>query len=882
MAVEMSGINETLNPNALKLSQDWLPTDYDKKVDESILNIKFKPDIFQRQAFYFLSLNKPVFVSAHTSSGKTLVAEYAIFRAQQWGNRVIYTSPIKALSNQKFFDFKKKFADVGLITGDVQVNPEAQCLIMTTEILRNLVYKNSDILRNTEYVVFDEVHYINDPDRGVVWEEAIIMLPRHITLVMLSATIPNAMEFSEWVGRTKEQCVYVISTSKRAVPLEFAVYCDSEAYLLTANSNQSQLPGSNFKTNLMLYTNKIKPKNRFRISDLGNFIANRRLIPAIFFSFSRRVCEEYGKSLQSLDLNNPAEKKKVRLFLDEALSRISAADQFLPQIVAMKEQVARGVAVHHGGLLPFVKECIEILFSQNLIKILVATETFAMGVNMPAKCCVFLSITKIDGGSYRYLTNGEFIQMSGRAGRRGMDKTGTVILADQRPNPIESIKKMAFGIPSDLNSRFKLSFSLILMAMRSNIEVEELMRRSFREHGVQKSVDMDMARLAKLEKTEKLECAKCSDTKEFLKDLKFICDENYILIKKVVKEGDYIILKNNAIAQVTKIGFNRVWVEEAFDLINPNKLLLFSRPLEKSTDIGYTESLYIKYLPMRYSKTIQSREIPYEHIFAIIKNGDISFDYNLMDIADVDKIIHIKEAYERLINCKCLLCDEFDTHYVKAIETFENEKMAKSIINKYDRESLVHMTEYSSRIKFLKARGFIEDSIILKGRIAAEIRTVNEVLVTELILENKFKDFNSAELMAVFSVMMHEGNTGDLYDDEIEFIDNLTDKMNMITEKFEDLAKEMAELGIPPMEPLNYGMANAVHDWCKGSSLGAVVSAHGVQEGTFVRLILRLEEGCREMVNACTLMGDSELEIKFNEASECIKKDIVFMPSLYI
>ena len=199
-------------------------TDFYQQVPQLAFTWPFELDTFQKQAILRLERNESVFVAAHTSAGKTVVAEYAVALSQRHMTRTIYTSPIKALSNQKFRDFRDTFNDVGLVTGDIQINPSATCLIMTTEILRSMLYNGSDIIRDLEYVIFDEVHYINDAERGVVWEEVLILLPDHVNIIMLSATVPNTMEFADWVGRTKKKKIYVINTLKRPVPLEHFLY----------------------------------------------------------------------------------------------------------------------------------------------------------------------------------------------------------------------------------------------------------------------------------------------------------------------------------------------------------------------------------------------------------------------------------------------------------------------------------------------------------------------------------------------------------------------------------------------------------------------------------------------------------------------------------
>lgn len=860
---------------AISLNKDWLPANYDSTVDEKLLNIKFKPDIFQKQAFYFLCRHESVFVSAHTSSGKTLVAEYAISLAQKSESRVIYTSPIKALSNQKFYDFKNKFPDVGLITGDVQVNPFAKCLIMTTEILRNLVYKNSDILCDTEFVIFDEVHYINDAERGVVWEETIIMLPRHISLVMLSATIPNALEFAQWVGRTKDRCIYVISTLTRAVPLEFAVYCDAEAYTLEdKSSNKNRVPQpSNFREELTHFSKKSKILNRFRINDLGNYINNRRLIPAIFFTFSKRTCEEYGRSLQLLDLTTPFEKESITKFLEIATANLREEDKNLPQVRNMMAQVYRGVGVHHGALLPFVKECVELLFSENLIKILVATETFAMGVNMPAKCCVFLGLTKYDNGSFRYLNTGEFIQMSGRAGRRGMDKVGTVLIADQKMPSLAVIKKIISGVQLDLISKFRLSFSLILMALRSNVDIEELMRNSYRENSSLKNLHSDMVRLSKLDSIQLLHCEMCTDYFDFFETLNFIVLENKNFLKNNLTIGSTCVLKNNQVVVIEAIKQDQIFFANFDkDVVGD----LFSTPMQDDVSFNGPKS-YFKY-PLKYRNICDMKTGSLEEdVIFLLKEGQVSFDYDEMNIHNISKISKIKEAFDLLCSYSCLRCDKLDTHYYEGIKSKAVKDEIVAIKNKYSSQSLKEMNEFLARMKFLKRYGFYDESITLKGRAAAEIVTLNEVLAVELIFNNEFESFSPSELISVLSAMVFEEPV-----DEYVISDELKDKTLIVQDYFDRLSKDIEIFEIPPFKPLNFAMAQAVYDWCQGLNLGSIVAKHKVAEGTFVRLILRMDECTREMIAVSSLILDENLSEKFRNASALMTRDIVFLPSLYI
>ncbi|XP_017695743.1 PREDICTED: helicase SKI2W-like, partial [Lepidothrix coronata] len=343
----------------------------------------------------------------HPHAPQIVVAEYAIALARRHMTRSIYTSPIKALSNQKFRDFRETFGDVGLLTGDVQLRPEAACLVMTTEILRSMLYNGSDAIRDLEWVIFDEVHYVNDDERGVVWEEVLILLPEHVKLVLLSATVPNALEFAQWVGRTKRRCVRVLSTPRRPVPLEH--------FLFTGNSSRTrhQLfpllgPGGAFSTQgspLTCPVAHLSPERGVWLSLLET-LRERELLPAVTFTFSRGRCEDQAAALGSLDLLSGAERGSVRQFLTRCLARLRGSDRRLPQVLQLSELLQRGIGVHHGGVLPLLKEVVEMLFSQGLVKVLFATETFAMGVNMPARTVVFDSIRKHDGNSFRDLLPG--------------------------------------------------------------------------------------------------------------------------------------------------------------------------------------------------------------------------------------------------------------------------------------------------------------------------------------------------------------------------------------------------------------------------------------------------------------------------------------------
>eukprot|EP01104_Vermistella_antarctica_P013607 TRINITY_DN414_c0_g1_i2.p1 TRINITY_DN414_c0_g1~~TRINITY_DN414_c0_g1_i2.p1 ORF type:complete len:1361 (+),score=369.81 TRINITY_DN414_c0_g1_i2:324-4406(+) len=474
----------------------------------------FELDGFQKEAVVHLERGESVFVAAHTSAGKTVVAEYAIALAKKHMTRTIYTSPIKALSNQKFRDFKNSFGDVGLITGDVSVAPESSCLIVTTEILRSMLYKGADLIRDVEWVIFDEVHYINDSERGVVWEEVIIMLPAHVNIILLSATVPNTFEFADWVGRTKRKKIYVISTNKRPTPLEHYVFANNELHKVVDSARNFLSLGYKKAQTSFKEKKSSKPtgrgggggfvsgalKARQEISMWPKFInklKKDKLLPVVVFAFSKRKCEELAYGLTNIDLTTHAEKSETHVFIEHALQRLKGPDRKLPQVLRIKELLKLGVGVHHGGLLPIIKEVVEILFSRGLVKVLFATETFAMGVNMPARTVVFNQIRKHDGQSFRDLLPGEYTQMAGRAGRRGIDSVGTVIIASwHEVAPSSTLHTIMLGRVQRLESQFRLTYNMILNLLRvEDLRVEDMIKRSYSESENQRGIPEQKALL---------------------------------------------------------------------------------------------------------------------------------------------------------------------------------------------------------------------------------------------------------------------------------------------------------------------------------------------------------------------------------------------------
>ncbi|KAK9728909.1 ATP-dependent RNA helicase mtr4, variant 2 [Basidiobolus ranarum] len=453
----------------------------------------FKLDPFQDLACRCVERDESVLVSAHTSAGKTVIAEYAIDHSIRNQQRIIYTSPIKALSNQKYNDFREKYSDVGLLTGDVVHNENAQCLVMTTEILRSMIFQSPALLNEVAWVIFDEVHYMQHRERGLVWEESIILLPSHIRCVFLSATIPNAGEFIQWVCKTRQQPCHVVHIDYRPTPLQYYVYPSGGDGIYMVMDENKQFNERNFEKALTCLDNVLEPdilskakpvkkgKTPAEIQKLLGMIITKNQYPAIIFAFNRREVEACAYAMNDLSLLTEDEIDKVEKIFNSGIeSGLKECDRSLSQVERMLPLLRQGVGFHHSGLLPILRELIEIMFQEGLIKLLFATETFSIGLNMPAKTVIFSSIRKYDGITNRWLTPGEFIQMSGRAGRRGVDDRGLVIMFLDAKIPPEATREMLEGDAPPLNSAFHLTYATILNLMRCNTtQPESILEQSF-------------------------------------------------------------------------------------------------------------------------------------------------------------------------------------------------------------------------------------------------------------------------------------------------------------------------------------------------------------------------------------------------------------------
>jgi superfamily II RNA helicase len=417
----------------------------------------FTLSTFQRQAAAALDTDHNVLVAAPTGAGKTLVAEYAIHLAQKQGTRALYTAPIKALSNQKFRDFTADpdIHSVGLSTGDITLNSSGQVLVMTTEILRNTLVEDASLLSDVGVVVFDEVHFMDDPDRGSVWEETLMFLPKNVIIVALSATIDNLGQFAAWLERVRERPVTVVEETNRPVPLKHFLY----------HPKAGVFPPSRLKPVRARF--KAHKKNRaYKMRDdnplLDELIQDERL-PILYFCFSRRLCETKARKVsRKRRLTSKAEAAEFTKQWEAGRAEFGFDDSGGP-MGELRGMLARGVGFHHAGMLPLQKEMVERLFATGLVKLLYTTETFALGINMPARAVVFDSLTKFDGVDFDYMRTRDYMQMAGRAGRLGMDSEGLVYSVLEMEDVMEApIHRIQAGRVEPITSRFNLDYATLV------------------------------------------------------------------------------------------------------------------------------------------------------------------------------------------------------------------------------------------------------------------------------------------------------------------------------------------------------------------------------------------------------------------------------------
>ncbi|KAJ1557920.1 ATP-dependent RNA helicase mtr4, partial [Nowakowskiella sp. JEL0078] len=845
-----------------------------------------------------------------------------------------------------------EFGDVGLMTGDVTINPSASCLVMTTEILRSMLYRGSEVMREVAWVIFDEVHYMRDKVRGVVWEETIILLPDKVHYVFLSATIPNAMQFAEWICKTHKQPCHVVYTDFRPTPLQHYLFPSGGDGIHLAVDEKGVFREDNFQRAIAALGDsnddkRSKGKGNFKekqqkagsdLLRLVKMIMAKNYHPVIVFSFSKRECENNALALSKLDFNDSEEKEMVISVFQNAVHSLNEDDRNLPQIQHILPLLTRGIGIHHSGLLPILKEVIEILFQEGLLKVLFATETFSIGLNMPAKTVMFTSVRKFDGNEQRWLGSGEYIQMSGRAGRRGLDDRGIVILMfDEKMEP-DVCKGMLKGEADRLNSAFHLTYSMILNLMRvEGVSPEYMLERCFHQFQSTANVPTLETDLRIYERRrEEFEIPNESNLQDY-HELRTQLDLFQQDARDVINHPTYCIpfLQPGRMIRIcvppalvpdgqTRESVNFGWgIVVSFQLVQtrsdtPNidlnekkryvvDVMLFlappvAQPHARMGDpkrvggvfpvpatgeiegelhvvpctlevIDAWSSIVVNLpgnvkLPEGKKRTL----LIFKEIKKRFPDGipllDPITDMGVKDEAFVKLIKKIELFEKRLNENPVLLADDFTQQYESYLGKLALKNKIKEIRQSIqDAVSVAQMDELKARKRVLRRLEYTSENDIIevKGRVACEISSGDELLLTEMIFNGVFRDLTVNQCVALLSCFCYDERKNE---EQPKLKEELEAPLRIMKESAKHIVKICVESRMEIdekeyIDSFNPGLMDVVYSWVQGAKFEQIMKMTTEFEGTIIRVMRRLEELLRQMSVASKAIGNTELETKF-------------------
>ena len=788
---------------------------------------KYPLDPFQQHAVAAIHRNENVLVTAKTGSGKTLVGEYQIHYSLAKGKRVFYTTPIKSLSNQKFHDLKKIFPSVGILTGDIKFKPDAQVVIMTTEILRNMLYKKNSTtaslglsanisIDDLDAVIFDEVHYINNAERGKVWEETLILLPPEIQLILLSATLAAPEAFASWIGALKKKPCVLISTMYRVVPLTHNIIQDGKLKcIMDAKDNYDD---SAYKAWLRHLEGKADSVDKFKtkvkteraggaegaisgkvvthsfvhtMNETINMFAEKDLLPALFFVFSRKDCEKYAHKVSGtlIDSSDSAAIRHIIEFHLHRYEAVSASHQYHE----LFDLLVRGIAYHHSGLLPLLKEIVEILFGKGLIKLMFCTETFAVGINMPTKTAVFLDLQKYDDKceGQRCLFTDEYLQMAGRAGRRGIDKTGTVVYMPQRkPVYPEDLKAMMKGSTRAISSKMDFHYDFLLKTLQSgSLEWLSILKDSYWYE-------------------QRMETCR--------------------IIKKEIVDAEADFVKNRGL--LNDMEFEHLCERLKLEETHKGSVNAAKKEAQRALD--------------SWKNT---------HIGPRWENG-----WKVLPVLDrLKKSIALKKSdIQGLESVVCLV------------------------------EPRIHFLMEAGFLKDVTDNNLItKDNLTLRGILATEVNESHSLLTAELYAQGIMKNSSAEVILTVLSSFINEKMGDDPQSlDQLQVPGEVVDVMNVIDQIASQFRSFEKRLTIPfdNYWNLSTSCVEVVWKWLNGSSSGEICSSYGIYEGNLMRLVLRVANIADEWISLATYCEDTEMVSKMTEMKVGLLRDIAVTDSLYL
>ncbi len=813
----------------------------------------FSPDPFQVAACTALDEGASVLVAAPTGSGKTFIAEHAIRRARDSGRRAFYTAPLKALSNQKFRDFQQLFGEreVGLLTGDTSINPDAPVLVMTTEVLRNMIYARSTALENLAFVVLDEVHFLQDEYRGPVWEEVIIHLPLEVSLVCLSATVSNADEVAEWLTTVRGDTRSIVET-KRPVPLEHHHSFYDKATGMTRI--MPTLDGSRINEKLKRVVSspgqsqrgdrrrnrdqRVGPPSRTEIIEE---LQQLDMLPAIYFIFSRNQCDDAAKACRrnALSFVTGSEARRIREIADRHGSRLSDDERRALDFDGFVDLVSSGVAPHHAGLVPAFKEMVEEAFTGGLIKVVFATETLAVGINMPARTVVIDKLTRYTGERHVPLKPSDFTQLTGRAGRRGIDTIGHAVTVWSPFVSLDEVARYATNKTFTLTSAFRPTYNMTVNLVRthSEREVRHLLNLSFAQFQSNSNVVAIQSRLER--RRQALEVA---------------------IEKAESPFGDiwaYRRAKGYGVDAPTRAANDRL----LWDGLAPGDVL-FGR-----VDRGDEKFLVVATAARKRGLKVTVLDVrqgvrgllldDFDATPKLIGRLELSEDFSVWDPTD------LKSAAQRLAGLRSRAAGQgadeassdgitADPHLRERMRHADNADRIRRDISRIEEdlagESRSVAATFDRVLDLLRSRGFIDGwSLTPSGRILAGVFHECDILIAEVVDRGLLDDLGVADLAASVSAFVYERRAADDVDHP-----HPSQATKSAIEAIEDLslvvrdAEEAA--GLPTHRFPDNGFARAASVWASGGSLAKILDVvPDMGAGDFVRTVRQIVDLLRQI-----------------------------------
>lgn len=855
-------------------------------------SISFDLDPFQAEACKKVTEGHSVLVAAPTGAGKTVVGEFAIFQALRENRKAFYTTPIKALSNQKYSELVNRYGakSVGLLTGDTSINSEAQIVVMTTEVLRNMLYADSQTLDGLGYVIMDEVHYLADKFRGAVWEEVIIHLPSNVQIISLSATVSNAEEFGGWLDTVRGQTDIIVS-EHRPVPLFQHVmvgpnvvdlFAEDVAFDKVAEGDSKASVNPELRKLVRTHNagGRVQrgrgkgSRGPQRGSGFGQRV-NRPsvigkldragLLPAIFFIFSRKGCDMAVQqcAMADLRLTTNEEAAEIAQALDEVSYRIPSEDLDVLEFWAWRDGLIRGFASHHAGLLPIFKEIVEDLFARNLIKVVFATETLALGVNMPARSVVLEKLVKFNGESHVQISSGEYTQLTGRAGRRGIDVEGHSIVVWNPELEPEALAGLASKRTYPLNSSFRPTYNMStnLLAQFGREQTRQILESSFAQYQADRSV-VGMARQVRSKEESLAGYAKSmqchlGDFTEYLKLQRNLSalEKNAAKSRRTERRSAaerslQAVIRGDVVDLPGGRRFGRaVVVELDTAMYNPRHTVLTEegqlRRLSADDLNGPVEIVSRIRIPKGFTGRApkERRDLASSLRNAIYdqrppRQDAQSFNYEGADSFERE----IAQMRLELKDHPCHACSEKDQHmrwadrYWKLKKDTDKARRAirgrtNTIATQFDK-----VCKVLEQFEYLVPSGEGDDFALTdSGRRLRRIYGERDLLTSQILETGKLSKLNAEELCAVVASLVYQARRdGDRPDPKMP-TDKVADIWNTTIKIWGALSDAEEALNLDPTAPPESGLIWPMYKWVRGSSLNSALRGTDMAPGDFVR-----------------------------------------------